>query len=187
MQSDGVTLKWLLSDLVDSDGIAPYLWDAPAGQVPSQADIDTIRNSSEAKSVLVDTSDDNIDWDNLGILISVYPPPSLPEIDDQTSIISIPFTFTFTEAAGGNPQYTYIVVGQPPGITLSGLTLSGTPTVAGAYTVTVTASDERGNTDSQFFTFSVTDSTCPYCQNRATSERQVGVAFSESLRAAVSA
>ena len=181
-------VKWLLSDLIATDPFdteEPYTWNTPAGQEITTDQLNAFRNSAEAKSVLVDISNDNIDWDNLEVLFSIYPPPSLPEIDDQVAPISVAFSFTFDDAIGGNPQYTYSVVGQPPGITLSGLTLSGSPTSSGPFTVTITAHDEFNNTDSQSFSFTVTD-TVPVLPELRDRRAQTGVLFSHTLSAAAS-
>ena len=52
-----------------------------------------------------------------------------------------PYSQTFT-ASGGTGPYTYAATGSlPPGVTFSGDTLSGTPTVPGTYAFTITATD----------------------------------------------
>lgn len=54
------------------------------------------------------------------------------------------YSTTFADAAGGTGAFTYSATGLPPGLALSGTTVSGTPTVAGTYPVTLTATDSSG-------------------------------------------
>lgn len=59
--------------------------------------------------------------------------------------VTIPFSQVFS-TSGGTAPYTYTVSGQPTGLTMSSSgTLSGTPSVTGAFTFTVTATDSVGN------------------------------------------
>jgi uncharacterized membrane protein len=62
-------------------------------------------------------------------------------------------------AAGGTRPYTFSVKGAlPRGLTLSGATLSGRPSLAGNYPFFVTATDHKGLTTSQSFTLTVSQS-----------------------------
>ncbi|WP_182506209.1 putative Ig domain-containing protein, partial [Brucella anthropi] len=49
-------------------------------------------------------------------------------------------------ATGGTAPYTYVVTGLPDGLTATGDTISGKPTTAGSFDVTVTATDTEGYT-----------------------------------------
>jgi hypothetical protein len=65
------------------------------------------------------------------------------------------YSFTFTHTAGFTPVSSTITGSVPPGLTLSGLKLAGTPTKAGTYTVTVTATDAYGQKLTQAFTIKI--------------------------------
>lgn len=57
-----------------------------------------------------------------------------------------------TASGGASPSYTYSATGVPTGLTLSsGGLLSGTPTVSGAYSITVTATDGYSFTGSRSY------------------------------------
>jgi len=65
-------------------------------------------------------------------------------------------SFTVT-ASGGTTPYTWSATGLPAGITIGSSTgtVSGTPTTAGTYNVTVTAKDAANVTGSTSFTFTI--------------------------------
>ena len=66
---------------------------------------------------------------------------------------------TLPEAGGGNGTLTYSLSPTVPGLTFDAATrrLSGTPSTAGAYSMTYTVTDEDGDTDSLGFTITVGD------------------------------
>jgi CSLREA domain-containing protein len=75
-------------------------------------------------------------------------PSSLPP-----GTVNVPYTAIF--ASGGTAPFTFSVANPanlPPGISLSGNQLVGTPTTAGSYTFTINVVDANGNTGSQLYT-----------------------------------
>jgi hypothetical protein len=67
-----------------------------------------------------------------------------------------PFTLS---ASGGTAPYTWSATGLPAGVTVSSSgTVSGTPTTAGTYAVTVSATDSKGAAGTASFTFTVNGS-----------------------------
>lgn len=70
--------------------------------------------------------------------------------------LGVAYRVTFS-ASGGTPSYTYSSIGLPPGLTLnpSSGVLSGTPTAAGPYSLTVTATDQNNVSESQNYTLQV--------------------------------
>ena len=64
-------------------------------------------------------------------------------------MVKVPYSQTLS-ATGGTPPYTWSVPsGLPGGLTLSGATISGTPTAAGTYAITLQVKDASGTTVSK--------------------------------------
>ena len=77
-----------------------------------------------------------------------------PTLPDGT--VGTPYSQTLT-GVGGSAPYTYSLVGGalPPGITLSGAGLSGTPTTNGIYNFTIQALDANGCSGTRAYTIGV--------------------------------
>jgi large repetitive protein len=58
-------------------------------------------------------------------------------------------------ASGGSPPYTFTASGLPAGVTLSGNSITGTPTVPGVYSIGVTVTDSNNATATTTISFSV--------------------------------
>jgi PKD repeat protein len=72
--------------------------------------------------------------------------------------VGVPYSATTIVASGGTAPHTYTSTGLPGGLGLSPAgVLSGIPTAAGAFTVTVTATDANGCAVSRSYTIVVTD------------------------------
>lgn len=69
-----------------------------------------------------------------------------------------PYSQLFTATGGsGSSSFTFSLAGNlPAGLTFSGNTLSGTPTQAGSFPITITATDPTGCTFSQSYTLTIT-------------------------------
>jgi hypothetical protein len=82
------------------------------------------------------------------LVARVYTPPVLPTITSASplpnGVATVAYSYQF--AASGTTPFTWVQTGTVPGLTLSsdGI-LSGTPTTAGSYVVTVTASNAAGS------------------------------------------
>lgn len=89
------------------------------------------------------------------------PVPTAPTITGATVAyggVGEPFSYVVT--AAGNPTPTFSVSGLPAWASLSGATVSGTPTATGTFSVTLTATNSEGS-DTKTLTLTVLTSTKP--------------------------
>ncbi|WP_438480140.1 beta strand repeat-containing protein [Oleiharenicola lentus] len=70
------------------------------------------------------------------------PPPIIGGAASVDGRVGVAFSFTITAS---NSPTAFFATNLPPGLTLSGATISGTPTAAGYYSVTVTAQNATGS------------------------------------------
>jgi prepilin-type N-terminal cleavage/methylation domain-containing protein len=90
---------------------------------------------------------------NMAVPTPAYVKVTAPIADRSDSVnasVSIPLT-----ASGGSNAYTWTATGLPTGVTVSGSTLTGKPTVAGTYVVTVVAKDGASKTATMMFTWTI--------------------------------
>ncbi len=90
--------------------------------------------------------------------------PTVDPIEDQTTEVNTPITdVTLNGKDNSGDPVTNNVTGLPDGVTYNEETntISGTPTKAGNYNVTVITSDEAGNETETTFTITVEDKTAP--------------------------
>ena len=69
-----------------------------------------------------------------------------PTLPDGT--VGTAYSAGVDSASGGTGSFTYSATGLPAGLTLNGTAVSGTPTTAGTYPVTLTATDSSGSSAS---------------------------------------
>ncbi|WP_062226757.1 Ig-like domain-containing protein [Aureimonas frigidaquae] len=85
--------------------------------------------------------------------IILTPSPASGALPGAT--VGTAYSQTLTTSGGASP-YTYSATGLPPGVILStGGVLSGTPTAAGSYTVSVSIADANGTAGSASYTIAV--------------------------------
>jgi large repetitive protein len=109
---------------------------------------------------------------NSAIVVS---PATLPPLSAGSAFSQL------LSASGGTEPYTYALVAGtlPPGITLSGATLSGTPTQRGAYTFSVRATDNTGATVDKSYSGTVQNPSLTLAPGSATAIQ--GVPFTQTL------
>jgi hypothetical protein len=87
------------------------------------------------------------------------PPPApiafSPSLPDGTA--GVAYSASFAAATGGTGSFTYDATGLPAGLSLSGTTVSGTPTATGTFDVTLTATDAAGASSSHTVALTIAD------------------------------
>ena len=87
------------------------------------------------------------------VTITVNPPPLAIQVPTfPTAVVGQPYTGPAFTASGGVPPYSWTATGLPPGMTINSTTgvISGTPTTAGTYNITVTVTDSASGTSQLF-------------------------------------
>lgn len=120
-----------------SNGISPYFYSwSPSGGTGS------IATGLAAGTYTVTVTDNrNVQIQRSATIGQPASPLALSPASIPDGLVNWPYSQGFT-ATGGTPSYTYAVTsGAVPGLSITGSTLSGTPTAANNYTVGVTVTD----------------------------------------------
>ncbi|MCG2148244.1 putative Ig domain-containing protein, partial [Staphylococcus epidermidis] len=130
------------------------------------------------KETIKITSIDKGDNVSPAITISVIDktPPAVKAISNKTQEVNTEITPIKIEATDNSGQtVTNKVDGLPDGVTFDEATntISGTPSEVGSYTVTVTTTDESGNSETTTFTIDVKDTTKPTVESVADQTQEV--------------
>lgn len=166
-------------------------------------------NSGEGIDIGGGNSEDSIPWALLGagvlaaLLLShssdssttagggttVTPPscvsPSITSASTTSGVIGV--SFTYTAVATGKTPITFGATGLPSGLSINTSTgvISGTPTTAGTYTVTLTATNSCGSTTKTVVITITTPGSCvpgvPVITSSPTASVTVGNAFSYTI------
>ncbi len=147
------------SDTTDANGEATYSY---TGNTVGTDVIQACFTNAAGQEVCTDTpgrvgSDAIKEWGNPCPTITVSPDQLTNAVTGQD------YSQQFTTSSGTSP-FTFAQTSGtlPPGLTLTGDTLSGTPTSVGVYTFTITATDANGCPGSRQYNLSVGSSgSCP--------------------------
>ena len=131
----------------DTNGTWEAEYTAPASTTAEQTDTVTVTATDDGS--LTATASQNVTIRVTDLM------PSLPPIFSQSATVGTAFSLTFSAATGGDPPLTYALSGNPGWLTLSGFTLSGTPTATGTHQVRVTVEDDDGDTAFRQFALTV--------------------------------
>jgi len=179
-----------------SGGTAPYTYSISTGALPAGLTLNSSTGvlsgtptAGGSFSFTVKATDSNSATGTQAYTLTVsaptitLSPSTLPAATQNTA-----YSQTLT-ASGGTPAYTYMVASGslPTGVTLSsGGVLSGTPTVYGTYSFTVTATDSSTGTGpysgSQAYTLSIAAAT-PTITTASVANGTVGVSYSQTISA----
>ncbi|WP_168356317.1 putative Ig domain-containing protein [Lysobacter enzymogenes] len=158
--------------LTGSGGVAPYNYAIETGSLPAGLSISGgaivgTPTASGAYSVTIKSTDSSLPGPGVPAVAfrirtytgTVLEPPTIA-VNPATAAngtVAVAYTQTFS-ATGGTAPYAFQIVpgGQlPAGVTLTGNTLSGTPTQAGTFNFSVRATDANGFFNSRAYTIVV--------------------------------
>ncbi|MCZ8324668.1 MAG: putative Ig domain-containing protein [Sphingomonadaceae bacterium] len=135
--------------LTASGGAAPYSYAVTAGSLPSGLALSSggvISGTSYAvgsHNFTVTATDANGQTGARAYELTIAAP--VLTMTPSAGTLTVPYAAAYSQAftaAGGSGSYSYALTGTlPAGLSFSGGTISGTPTVPGSYPVTITATD----------------------------------------------
>jgi hypothetical protein len=155
-----------------SGGTAPYTYAITSGALPTGLSLNSSTGAitgtptaSGGFSFIITATDANGCKGLLGYTVTAACPAiTLSPNTLPVAVLGIPYSQTVT-ASGGIAPYTYVVSSGmlPTGLSLNSSTgaITGTPTAAGLFNFTITATDMNGCTGSQPYSMVVAPPTCP--------------------------
>ncbi|WP_316739376.1 putative Ig domain-containing protein [Pedobacter aquatilis] len=163
--ANGVTGRVYTPQIIPSatGGVGPYTYSAtglPTGLTfnPATREIVGTPTVSGTYTVPVTVTDAEGRTITTNYTIVVTDPLVLPAAALASGTVGSGYPLqTIPSATGGVGTYTYVATGLPPGLTFNPTTreITGTPTQAGNYAVSVTVTDSQGNTANNTYPISV--------------------------------
>jgi hypothetical protein len=156
---DGVVGQAYNAILDAVKGASPYVWTItglPPGVTAAGNTLSGTPTTPGIYSVNVSVSDTSGGTDAKTFSMKIISPVIIATTALKAGVIGQAYSDTVT-ATGGLAPYSWTITGLPNGITATGNTLSGTPTVSGTFTVTITVMDTLGTTDVKAVSLTVTN------------------------------
>lgn len=146
--------------LTGSGGTAPYSWSISSGTLPgglsrSSDVISGTPTTAATTSVTVTLTDAASVTKTQTLTFTITANnPTITSSASTSGTNGSAFTHSLT-GSGGTSPYTWSSGTLPTGLSLSGSTISGTPTVDGTFTVTITITDSASGTTTQTLTITL--------------------------------
>lgn len=156
--------------LTATGGTGSYTWSLASGALPSGLTLSSqglfsgtpIVNGTFNFTVQVG---DGASTSTQALTFTIVTPPAIVTTNMPSGTVGAAYSLTFVPS-GGMAPYTWSVLsgGLPPGLSLNGDTLSGTPTSAGGYVFNIQLMDALGVKAQQSFTVGINSSTAGLIQ-----------------------
>ena len=189
-QPEGVVGVAYSTSLVASGGVTPYSWSIVAGTLPAGLSISPTTGVIGGIPTAMGTSNFTVQVkDSLGAIataaasITINSPLSITN-SLPNGTVGVAYSASINATGGTTPYMCSITAGTlPAGLSMSGCTVSGTPTTAGTSTVTVKVTDS--STPAQNVSANETIVISPTQLNLTNTlpNGQVGVAYSANITA----
>jgi hypothetical protein len=148
--------------LAATGGTTPYTWSLAAGTLPPGLSLsgggvlNGTPTTAGSFSFTVRVTDSASAADTQPLSLTVSAPPNITTTTLPAATVGTAYSQTLA-ATGGTTPYTWsLAAGSlPPGLSLNGAVLSGTPTTAGTSNFTVRVTDNVGATDTQALSLTV--------------------------------
>jgi hypothetical protein len=188
-QPEGKVGAFYSTSLAASGGITPYSWSVISGSLPAGLSISASTGVISGTPTAAGTANFTVQVkDSAGGAASAA--ASIPVIASLSLTNTLPngtvgVTYSSTiGATGGVTPYTCAMAGTlPAGLSLSGCTVSGTPTTAGSSTVTVKVTDSSNPPQNVSANETIVISPAPLNLTNTLPNGTVGVAYSASIGA----
>ena len=142
-------------------GTAPYAWTAqglPAGLSLTAEALSGTPTAAGTFSVTVTVTDNSTPKQTASntYSLTILPGLTITSAALPNGTVGVAYAQVTMQAQGGTAPFTWTAQGLPPGLSLAGGVLSGTPTAAGTFSVTVTVTDNSTPKQSAPKTYSLT-------------------------------
>jgi len=176
--------------LTASGGTSPYTYAVTSGSLPaglslsSGGAISGTPTTAGSYTFTVTATDSSSYTGSQSYTVVIAPDITLSPTTLSSGTVGTSYSTTLT-ASGGTSPYTYAVTSGslPAGLSLSSGVISGTPTTAGSYTFTVTATDNSSYTGSQSYTLVINSVPTITLTPTTLSAGTVGTSYSATLTA----
>lgn len=189
-QPDGVVGVAYSTSLVASGGVTPYSWSVIAGTLPAGLSISTTTGVIGGVPTTMGTSNFTVQVkDSLGATataaasITINSPLAITN-SLPNGTVGVAYSAAINATGGTTPYACSITAGAlPAGLSLSGCTVSGTPTTAGTSTVTVKVTDSSAPAQNVSANESIVIAPTQLTLTNTLPNGQVGVAYSANITA----